>query len=454
MLQKTDAIQPDVETTTAEAPAKRGAFYWLVKFLRIFSQFILMAAILYGGYFFMNRMIEAKEVPSKRPPFKTVYTVDTVVAKSGNYQPSMVVYGEVQAAKTVDLRSLVGGQIVNVSPNLLVGGRVEKGEVLFEVDKFNFETAMSGAKSTVIETRARVSENEALIAVEEARINSLREQLKLAQSDLKRIKQLKNRGSATERAVEERELIVSQRAQALEQSQLNLIVQKSRVEQLKAVLARAERGVVEAERNLQDTSLLAPMTGVIRENNAAVGRLISVNDMVVSMYRDDKLDVRFTLTDQRFGRIQSDKQGVIGREVEIIWVVGGEEFRYRATIERISAQITSDRGGVEVIASITDNIENNALRPGAFVEVIVPDKSFEGNYRIPETALYNNDTVYVSIDGELAARNVKVLARDGDAIIVDGAIKDGDIILVTRIAEISEGLKVRPPETAQTGTAQ
>ena len=402
----------------------------------------------------MNRMIEAKEVPSKRPPFKTVYTVDTVVAKSGNYQPSMVVYGEVQAAKTVDLRSLVGGQIVNVSPNLLVGGRVEKGEVLFEVDKFNFETAMSGAKSTVIETRARVSENEALIAVEEARINSLREQLKLAQSDLKRIKQLKNRGSATERAVEERELIVSQRAQALEQSQLNLIVQKSRVEQLKAVLARAERGVVEAERNLQDTSLLAPMTGVIRENNAAVGRLISVNDMVVSMYRDDKLDVRFTLTDQRFGRIQSDKQGVIGREVEIIWVVGGEEFRYRATIERISAQITSDRGGVEVIASITDNIENNALRPGAFVEVIVPDKSFEGNYRIPETALYNNDTVYVSIDGELAARNVKVLARDGDAIIVDGAIKDGDIILVTRIAEISEGLKVRPPETAQTGTAQ
>ncbi len=454
MLQKTDAIQPDFETTTAEAPAKRGAFYWLVKFLRIFSQFILMAAILYGGYFFMNRMIEAKEVPSKRPPFKTVYTVDTVVAKSGNYQPSMVVYGEVQAAKTVDLRSLVGGQIVNVSPNLLVGGRVEKGEVLFEVDKFNFETAMSGAKSTVIETRARVSENEALIAVEEARINSLREQLKLAQSDLKRIKQLKNRGSATERAVEERELIVSQRAQALEQSQLNLIVQKSRVEQLKAVLARAERGVVEAERNLQDTSLLAPMTGVIRENNAAVGRLISVNDMVVSMYRDDKLDVRFTLTDQRFGRIQSDKQGVIGREVEIIWVVGGEEFRYRATIERISAQITSDRGGVEVIASITDNIENNALRPGAFVEVIVPDKSFEGNYRIPETALYNNDTVYVSIDGELAARNVKVLARDGDAIIVDGAIKDGDIILVTRIAEISEGLKVRPPETAQTGTAQ
>jgi RND family efflux transporter MFP subunit len=454
MLQKTDAIQPDVENTTAEAPAKRGAFYWLVKFLRIFSQFILMAAILYGGYFFMNRMIEAKEVPSKRPPFKTVYTVDTVVAKSGNYQPSMVVYGEVQAAKTVDLRSLVGGQIVNVSPNLLVGGRVEKGEVLFEVDKFNFETAMSGAKSTVIETRARVSENEALIAVEEARINSLREQLKLAQSDLKRIKQLKNRGSATERAVEERELIVSQRAQALEQSQLNLIVQKSRVEQLKAVLARAERGVVEAERNLQDTSLLAPMTGVIRENNAAVGRLISVNDMVVSMYRDDKLDVRFTLTDQRFGRIQSDKQGVIGREVEIIWVVGGEEFRYRATIERISAQITSDRGGVEVIASITDNIENNALRPGAFVEVIVPDKSFEGNYRIPETALYNNDTVYVSIDGELAARNVKVLARDGDAIIVDGAIKDGDIILVTRIAEISEGLKVRPPETAQTGTAQ
>jgi len=368
----------------------------------------------------MNKLIDAKVEPPKRPPFKTVYTVDTVTAQAGNFQPSMVVYGEVQASKTVDLRSLVAGKIIEVNPKLQVGSRIEKGEMLFQIDKFDYETALGGAKSTLVETKARISENQANIAIEEARIKSLKQQLALAESDLERISALQKRGSATPRSVEERQLIVSQRAQSLEQSQLSLVAQRSRIEQLRAVLVRAERSIQQAERDLTDTALLAPMSGVIIENNASEGRLISANDMVVSMYRDDKLEVRFTLTDQRFGRIQSDKSGVIGRAVEVIWVVGGEEYKYPAKIDRIGAQITSDRGGVEV----------------------------ENNFRVAETALYDNDKVYVAVDGVLKARSVKVLARDGDAIIIEGEVKDGDEILTTRIAEISEGLNVRPPQPA------
>ena len=445
MLQKNDTIEVEFE----EEPIKQKSLTaWSKTFVRALFQFLLMAVILFGGFFFMNRMIDAKVEPPKRPPFKTVYTVDTIIAEAGNFQPSMVVYGEVQASKTVDLRSLVSGQIVEVNPRLQVGSRIEKGEMLFQIDKFNYVTALSSAKSTATEAKARISENQAMTSIEEARIKSLKQQLALAQSDLERISQLQKRGSATPRSVEERELIVSQRSQALEQSQLNLIAEKSRIEQLRAVLARAERSIVEAERNLKDTALLAPMAGVIRENNASEGRLLGANDMVVSMYRDDKLDVRFTLTDQRFGRIQSDKVGVVGREVEVIWVVGGEEYRYAATIARIGAQITSDRGGVEVIASIAENVKDSPLRPGAFVEVIVPDKAFEGNFRVPETALYDNNKIYVSVESKLEKRNVRVLARDGDAIIIEGEITNGDEILTTRIAEISEGINIRPPEPA------
>lgn len=445
MLQKTDTIEIESEQ---EPDPQRGLMTVLKQSVRVVFQFVLMAAILFGGFFFMNKLIDAKVEPPKRPPFKTVYTVDTFVAKAGNFQPSMVVYGEVQASKSVDLRSLVAGKIVEVNPKLQVGGRVEKDEVLFQVDKFNYETALDGAKSTVVETRARIAENRAMIAIEEARIKSLKQQLALAQSDLERIRALQKRGSATPRSVEERELIVSQRAQSLEQSQLNLVAERSRIEQLQAVLARAERSIEQAERDLKDTALKSPMSGVIRENNASEGRLISANDMMVSMYRDDRLDVRFTLTDQRFGRIQSDKTGVVGREVEVIWVVGGEEYKYPAKIERIGAQITSDRGGVEVIASIEADIKDSPLRPGAFVEVIVPDKLFENNYRVAETALYDNNKVYVAVEGVLEARSVKVLARDGDAIIIEGELSNGDEILTTRIAEISEGLNVRPPQPA------
>lgn len=445
MLQKNDALEVEFEENNNSQIGLRA---WLKTSVRVIFQFLLMAVILFGGFFFMNKLIDAKVEPPKRPPFKTVYTVDTVTAQSGNFQPSMVVYGEVQASKTVDLRSLVAGKIIEVNPKLQVGSRIEKGEMLFQIDKFDYETALGGAKSTLVETEARISENQANIAIEEARIKSLKQQLALAESDLERISALQKRGSATPRSVEERQLIVSQRAQSLEQSQLSLVAQRSRIEQLRAVLVRAERSIQQAERDLTDTALLAPMSGVIIENNASEGRLISANDMVVSMYRDDKLEVRFTLTDQRFGRIQSDKSGVIGRVVEVIWVVGGKEYKYPAKIDRIGAQITSDRGGIEVIAAIQGDIKDSPLRPGAFVEIIVPDKLFENNFRVAETALYDNDKVYVAVDGVLKARSVKVLARDGDAIIIEGELKDGDEILTTRIAEISEGLNVRPPQPA------
>lgn len=448
-MQKNDTVELEIEQSETQG---RDVVGFILSLLRPFAQFLLMAAILFGGFFIMNRLIDAKEEPPNRPPFKTVYTVDTVVASAGNFQPSMVAYGEVQASKTVDLRSLVAGKIIEVNPKLRVGGRVEEGDLLFQVDTFEYETALAGAKSNAIETKARIAENEAVIAIEKARTQSLQEQLDLAQSDLERITQLQARGSATTRGVEERKLIVSQRAQALQQSKLNLAVETARKEQLEAVLARFERSIVQAQRDLNDTAFRSPMTGVIRENNASEGRLISANDMLVSMYRDDQLEVRFTLTDQRFGRIQSDKTGIIGREIEVIWAVGGEEFKYPAAIDRIGAQITSDRGGVEVIARISADMNESVLRPGAFVEVIVPDKLFEGKYNIPETALYNNTTVYVDVEGKLEAREVKLLARDGDAIIVEGNLQEGDRILTTRIAEISEGLNVRPPQPAQQPT--
>ncbi len=449
MLQKNDTFELEVEEVIGE-PEKKGSSFiaFIITFIRAIFQLILMVAILYGGFLGMEKLIEAKVQPPKRPPFKTVYTVDTIPIKVGDFQPKMVVYGEVQAAKSVELRSLVEGKITQVNPKLQVGGKVDEGEILFQVDKFDYETAVGGAKSNATETKARIAENEAMIAIEEARITSLKEQLVLAQSDLDRIKLLQSRGSATPRSVEERELIVSQRSQALQQSELNLAVEKARIEQLKAVLARFQRGIQQAKRDLKDTAFVSPMSGVIRENNAAVGRLIGSNDMIISMYRDDLLEARFTLTDQRFGRIQSDETGLIGRAVEVIWVVGGEEFRYPATIDRIGAQITSDRGGVEVIARIDGNLENGLLRPGAFVEVIVPDKAFRKNYKVPETALYDNTTVYVDVDGKLQSRKVKVLARDGDAIIIDGELADGDKVLVTRIAEISDDLNVRAPQPA------
>ncbi|MEM7068751.1 MAG: efflux RND transporter periplasmic adaptor subunit [Pseudomonadota bacterium] len=445
MLKHNETLETQTASQDDEAPRERSVVSSLARGI---FQFILMAAVLGAGAYGMNHLTALKEDPPSRPPFKTVYTVERVTVQKGEFQPSLTVYGEVQAAKSVELRSLVAGKVVWVNPELKTGARVEKGEELFKIDQFSFEKELATAKANHSETLARISENEARIGIEKSRISRTQDQLKLAENDLERITSLSKNGTATAKQVEDRAFIVSQRKQALEQSELNLVAEGARLEQQKAILSRHQWAINQAERNLKDTVFLAPSSGIVNEKSVAIGRLLGANDMAISMYEADRLEVRATLTDQRFGRIQSDDTGLIGRPVKMIWSVGGEEHQYEAVIERITARIESSRGGVEVIAAISDALEDSALRPGAFVELIVPDKKFSNHFRVPETAIYDNDTVYVIRDGVLESRQIVIHAHDGNHTIINGNIADGDEVLITRIAEISNGIRVKSPKTS------
>ena len=76
------------------------------------------------------------------------------------------------------------------------------------------------------------------------------------------------------------------------------------------------------------------------------------------------------------------------------------------------------------------------------MRVIVPGRKFSGVARLPETALYDGDTLYVVVDSRLQARRTQVLARIGAEILVRGGIEAGDSVLTTRLAEVGPGLRV------------
>lgn len=442
-----DTNTQDKEVTALSSDAlKPDSKKWVAKgslLFRLVFQIILMAVILGVSLFIMNRLIDSKPEIRKRPAFKTVYTIETVPVVTKTHQPVFIVYGETVASRTVDLRSLVSGEVLSISPKLKVGTQVEKGEALVSIDAFNFEGALREAKANRDEVLARIKENRQRIAIEESKVRRLSEQLDLAKRDRQRIEQLRSNGTTTQKQLDDKVMIVSQRSQSLEQSQINLEAEKAKLEQQQAGLERLNWKVEQAERNLKDTTLLAPFTGIVRTASVEVGKTVSANDIVVSLYENNNIDVRFTLTDERYGRLQIDPAGLIGRAIKVAWSIGGSRYEYDATIDRIGAEIVSNRGGVEVYAKLAPNAKNPAIRPGAFVDIAVPDLSFENAVRIPETAIYEGKQVYVREGDKLRAVPVRVRAyQDGEAIIT-GDFSEGARIMTTRIAEISESILVR-----------
>ncbi len=447
-----DAHQGDSTTTAATdeisqhqpAPSReRKKSRWLAKTARGLSQAILMVLILAGASYAAFQMIKAKPPTKKRPVFKTVYTIDSVVVQTADNQPVIISYGQTVAARSVDLRALVSGEIVSVSDNLRVGARVEKGAALVSIDRFNYEGALQEAEANLMESQARLTENRARINLEMAKLESLQEQLDLAQADLARAENLRQRGTSTQQQLESRRLVVSQREQAISASQNTVRVEEARLEQQKAALDRLQWKVEQARRNLESTTLTAPFAGIVRSSSAEIGRLVSANDVVVSLYEAEQLEVRFTLTDAQYGRLQTDREGLIGRAVDLSWTVGGQSYSWPAKIDRLGAEITSSRGGVEVFARVGQAQNAVVLRPGAFVEVRVPDTVFANSAVVPDTSIYGADTVYVVKDDKLVERRVTVAAFDGEDAIISTGLANGDEVLVTRITEVSEGLAVR-----------
>jgi len=257
-------------------------------------------------------------------------------------------------------------------------------------------------------------------------------------------------GALTDKEVDARRLVLSQREQASSQRRNNILIAEAQRTQQEANAERLEWKVREAQRKLEDTALVAPFDGIISDETVETGRSVNANEVVASIYDDSALDVKFTLTNAQYGRMATDADPLVGREVELSWSVGGTHYTWPATIDRIGARVTAERGGVEVFARIGEASNPVQLRPGAFVSLTVPDRIWPQTFRLPETAVRNSDHVFLVVDGKLERRDVRLIAWDGEDAILDGDLNDGDIVLATRLTEATEGVSVREPsgETA------
>ena len=74
------------------------------------------------------------------------------------------------------------------------------------------------------------------------------------------------------------------------------------------------------------------------------------------------------------------------------------------------------------------------------------DKQFSDVLKVPESALYGEDIIYVVDNGRLSERRIEIQGYAGNNILFTTAaaplIADGDLIVTTQIREGGEGARV------------
>jgi len=432
MLHKTS--ENNAVEHTAPSPKRRR-----VSIFGILFRLILAIGILAGAGFFAVSLVASKPEPPKREPRERTFTVQSLPAARGDYQPHLTYFGEVLAARNLDVRSQVAGKVLQVEEGLAIGGAVAKGTLLATIDDFTYRGALTEAQASLAEAKFSLVEASERLSLEGVNLDFVRSQYELSIRDLERAKSLFEGGSITEKTLDDRKLIVSQRQQAVIQRESNIVIQQAQLDRQKAALERSQWQVERAQRNLEDTKVYAPFDGVITAKNIDEGRVVSNNELLVSIFETSALEVVFTMSDQQYGQLAAD--GLIGRSISIEWQVDPDPVLSTAIVARVGAQVDATKGGVEVFAQITgENIEQ--LRPGTFVKISVPGLSYDQVLRVPESAVYENSYVYVEVEGRMSRRDVELVARDGEYLLVSGRLLAGVPIITTRIAQAGEGVAI------------
>jgi len=174
--------------------------------IRLLAQILVPVFVLAGAFGIYQYMKITKPQAATRAPQEVIFPVHSLSVVSVNDQPVLTLYGTTVAGRQVELRALVAGKVHKTGPQLLTGGEVKAGDMLLEIDTFDYEVDVSEAQSRLAEARAKLVETEASLEVERGNLISANEQLRLAQTDLDRAKALDTRGTVSKRTVDDRRL--------------------------------------------------------------------------------------------------------------------------------------------------------------------------------------------------------------------------------------------------------
>jgi multidrug efflux pump subunit AcrA (membrane-fusion protein) len=136
-----------------------------------------------------------------------------------------------------------------------------------------------------------------------------------------------------------------------------------------------------------------------------------------------------------------------GSEVEVSTSFGGSRSVWNGRVTRMEAQVDQSSRMVHVVVEVKDpyaaSDDRPALLPGTFVDVRILGRTLDDVIPVPRHAVHEGNRLWIFDDGELQIRDVEVLHSDREQALVASGINDGELVIVSSLDAVTDGMKVR-----------
>ena len=387
----------------------------LNRLLRALLPPLVVGIALAGAYvMYLNRPPVETQNPVVAPPSVRVQrvafeSVDLTVTSQGTVQPRTA----------SQLVPEIAGTVINVSPAFAVGGFFEEGDVLLEIDTYDYRQALIAGQSQLAQARLRLAQEEA-----EAEV-ARREWEELGGGD----------------------------ANAL-------TLREPQVEDARAAVASAEAAIDRARRDLERAQVRAPYAGRVQSKDVDIGQFVNRGTAVGRIYAVDSAEVRLPLPDEELAYVDvpmsyRGTQQQTGPGVVLSADFAGRRFTWEGRIARTEGEIDAVSRMVHVVAEVDDPYApgSDPSRPplavGMFVEAEISGRRVDDVVVLPWAALNGRDQVLiVDDDGRLRFRQVEILRSTTESVLVRSGLSEGELVSISALDAVIDGMAVQIAEEA------
>ena len=380
----------ELEARRAEGlPPRRR--YWLWAVLALVAVAIVVSAVMASRQQAATLRTEVGTQPAERIMQVTaseVTRIEPQVLREG-----VRVTGSVTPRQQTQLHSEVSGRVnaVNVRP----GNAVQRGDVLVQISIENLGVQLQQQQSTAEATRS---------------------QLQLAESQLARTRELRERGFATSSSVEQAEATVNQ---------------------LRANLAALESQVRTAGISLGNATITAPFSGYVATRSVDPGQAVTAGTLLLSIVDLSVVEL------QAFAPVSDGAKLKVNQQATLR-VEGIPDRNFEGRVERISPIAAEGTRTIPVFISL-ENPEA-VLRGGMFAtgEIIVAEKA--DAFALPPAAIRNDSEgdYVLKVEGDSLVRQpVEQVARwNGGRLVEVSGVAAGDVVVTTSLPQLQPGTRI------------
>ncbi len=310
-----------------------------------------------------------------------------------------------------------------------IGDKVKAGDTLVEIDSPELDQQLRNSKARLEQLKAAAMQVRA--AIEQASAN-----VKLADINFGRSKQLVAEGIIAKADLDEKTAVFDARKADVRAQEANLVAASEAISAQVAEVARIEQLT-------QFKRVTAPWDGIITQRNCAVGNLITPT--AIAAGRDlfrlsdiSKLRVFVNVPQSNVGDLKMGQKATV-RVPEI-------NRTFIGTVARAASALENQTRTMLTEVSVVN--QGNALLPGMYVQVALETSLARRMLLVPgDTVVTRSDGTFVAVvgkDSKVTFRKIDIGRDYGTELEAIGGVVEGDMVVVNPSDDVKNGVVVRP----------